>query len=321
MRIFIKIVLVALGLGLAGAGGWTAAVGFAYSDSGGRFARYKVPAGAELVGHTRRALRKIPAEFQEYRKYLKEDEYGMAIPLGGGGILIVLIGLVFVLNGVFRFKKKPKGAAGTVRGADSGVISDKLISDIRKETVDETAKKGGAVKKISIDDSLLDPEEEKFSEKLRDVGYLVQIAQGDLMPDDSPEVVRMFRPDLAEYLDLFEGSSTLELALQIVRAVILRHHRTKEDTTADQFKAQDDRINECERHTFARRFMPAKHKITSDMRAVIGKVYSVNEQAAVQQQFSGEAEDWADLSLRNAKDVLAAKTALETDASAPETAA
>lgn len=306
MRILLKIILVLIGFGLMGGGAWGVAVGFAYNNGKDHFAaRYEVPRGQELVRLTRKYIRVIP---KDYREHLKVSEHGMTYPLGAGGGLILFAGLIFLLNGFFRLK----GDSGPARQATAPVISDDIIRSMRQDVPAEEGEDGQSAETISIDDSALDGQEESLSEKLRDIGFLVQMSQGELDMETVPGVVQMFRPDLAKYLNLFEGRSSYQLAIQIINSVILRHHRTKEDTTADQFKAQDVRLNESENSTFARRYTPAKQKITTDeMRATVGKVYDLPDQAAMQKKFAGEVDDWTDMSLRNAKDVLAVKTALE----------
>ena len=317
MRILIKIIFVLGGIGLMGGGSWVSAVGIAHSNGEEVLTpRFELPLKKHVfpnvfafVRDSRDALKKIHPEF---RQHLSIPEYGMAIPLGGGGALAAFIGLILFLNGVFRFKAPVQEESSQT---DPYTVSDDIISSMRQEEPASGGEDGEGAEKISIDDSFLNEQEDSIADKLRDIGYLVQLAQGDLDSETALGTVQMFRPDLVKYLDMFEGKSTMQLALQIINSVILRHHRTKEDITADQFKVQDDRINECERATFARRYLPARNKITSDdMRAAVGKVYEVNEQAVIQKKFTGEAEDWADVSLRNAKEILTAKTSLDTAA-------
>lgn len=314
MRILLKIILMLIGLGLMGGGGMLAVAGFAYTDGESPLKSVReIPLKEEMreiVRDARGELRALPKEVQDY---LKISEHNMLVPLGGGGSLLAFIGLILFLNGAFRYKAAVRQEIEAKKNLAADVVSDEIVSNVRHE--EPAADGGGGGEKFAIDESFLEEEEDELTKKLRSIGFLVQLAQGDIDSESATGAIKVYRPDLVEYLDLFEGKSKTYLALQIINSVILRHRRVKDDITADQFQTQDTRINECERATFARRYMPAKNKITNDkIRATVGKVYDVNEQALVQQKFSGEAEDWRDLSLRTAKEELSAKTALEESA-------
>lgn len=307
MRIIAKILVILIGLGLTGVGGWMIQVGKAHDTNQYRWEIDRSIRGAEpLIRWAHDTLQKLP---KEHRDKLQINETGMLYPLGGLGGVAGVLGIIFLLNGIFRFKiDKYK----YVRKDDASRVSDELLGAVRGEAP-AAAGEDGKGDALSIDESLLDVEED-IAESMRDINYLVTISQGTVEPEICEHVIQMFRPDMKRYMHWFNEQSTDKLVHQILESVILRHHRQSESMTADQFQAQDARINECERQTFARRYMPAKQKITSgDMHEHVGKVFDLPDQAKVQQKFAGEADDWMDLSLRNVVDAMKTKTALETE--------
>lgn len=304
MKLIWRLFFGILGLALLVAGSWAAAVG--HSRSNGNYmlkARYETPlphAARALTRETRDMVSKLPAQ---YRAHLDLENKGMLYPLGGGGALLAFVGAIMLLNGIFRAREKVD--KGKVKAADETRVMDEVIA----ESVHDS---GGA--KFSIDENLMDVVTDE-DEELRDINHLVTLRQSDMQPELIPRIVRMFRPDLEKFLPMFNSEGEEKLAYQILESVILRHHRRSKDITADQFHAQDSRIIECERKAFCHRYMPPQHKIVSaEHREFLGKVYDPYTRSAIQKKVAGEADDWMDVSLRSAAEVLAAKTALEEPA-------
>ncbi|MGI9298732.1 MAG: hypothetical protein ACR2QC_12665 [Gammaproteobacteria bacterium] len=305
----VRLIMIFAGLALAAAGGWAAAIGFARDDGDYLWkVRYEVPypaAAKKFVAKTVvPALREIP---REHRGYLNLEESGLLYPLGGGGGFVAFVGLVLFLNGAFRrWKKKPEEDAGDK--VDTR-ISDSLIP--AKAAQPKTDAKTDA---ISIDEGII-KDGDTDEEKMRDINHLVTIRHSLMEPDVIALVVHTFRPDLEGYLPLFNEAGMEKLAQQVLDSVILRHRRLGKDITPDQFQVQDERIIECEREAFCHRYMPSKEKIDSDAaRQSVGKVYDSYTRSEIQKRVAGEADDWMDVSLRNAVEVLGAKTALEKTA-------
>ncbi|MGI9306535.1 MAG: hypothetical protein ACR2P5_04440 [Gammaproteobacteria bacterium] len=329
VRIFLGII----GISLMTVGWLTVEAGQAYSN-GANLRQATEPVGQfgqTIAGITRDALRELPE-----MAFLNVAEKGLTYPLGGLGGLVMFIGLICLLNAIFRFRENP---LEYVRKEESTTISGDMIGGLQtpvavapqveiaegaesgeggefgenadggKESGEKSADGGG----IAIDESALGvSEEDKTSALLRDINHLVKLSQSGVGEEMSVKVVKMFRPELSPFLGSFTPDSLEKLAHQMIDYVVLRHHRGREGITADQFQAQDIRMTECERATFARRYLPPKAKVVSDeVREAVGKVYDLQGQSVMQKKFSGEADDWADISLRNAKDILAQKTALE----------
>ena len=292
----IRIIVVLLGLAIMTLGTWIAITGYAYTDLSSP--NIKVPLGRELAIFTKKQLLNIPSDTRES---LKIKEHGLLYPLGGSGAIIIFIGFIVFTNGLFRKRKKVEFTAEE----SSSRVSEALF---KTPSTDEDKKESTI---FSIDEFFLD-DQEPIAEKLRDINYIVTISQSDIEDEVIPVVINSFRPELEPFIPIFNSGGLKALAHQILQVIILRHTRSKDSTTADQYKALDDRINECESKTFARRYMPSKEKITSDsIKLRVGKAYDLFEQSHIQKQTQGEASDWVDVSLRNATIVLVDKTSLE----------
>ena len=310
MRIFLKIVLFVIGAMLMLGGGFVAAVGYAHGDGNLRRPQLELPIykreAARFARDAERALRRSP-----HTEFLQVKKRGVLFPLGGGGLIVAFIGLICILNAIFRLK--PKEDEG-IREDDTRIADDLVKGDIRPAAVQPKAAEAAeaeaedgakAEAEIAIDESMLDDEKQDPFEAMRDINNLVTMSQGNLDAEQCERVVKMFRPDLLPHLPLFNLESMGYLAHQILESVIFRHQRQKKNITADQFQQQDKRVHELEGETFVRRYMPPPEKINSDrMREHVGRVYDIMRQGEIQKEFLGEAEDWADVSLRNAADVL-----------------
>lgn len=314
MGILFRLIIMLVGIGVAAGGGWVAWVGYADSvilEKPRALDEIPYPQQARrLVLETREVVRGIP---KEYRDHLNTQDHRMLYPLGGVGGFVCFIGLVIFLNGAFR-RKQPAWAEGKVdKTDDDNRISDELISSQQQAPAPAAA--GDDAAKISIDEAGLDVTEDE-AEKLRDVNYLVTIGQSDLESDTVKLIFHTFRPELERYIPLFNDEGAERFAHQILNSIILRHRRHSRDITPDQFQVQDQRITECERETVCHRYMPSPDKLKTDMHSDeakqhVGKVYDSYTRSSVQKNVSGEADDWRDVSLRNAVEVLSAKTALE----------
>ena len=310
MRIFLKIVLFVIGAALMLGGGFVAAVGYAHGDGNLRRPQLELPIykreAARFARDAERALRRSP-----HTEFLQVKKRGVLFPLGGGGLIVAFIGLICILNAIFRLKK-PKWDYRASEEDETRIADDLVKGDIRPAAAQPTAMdkaeaEDGAEAEagIAIDESMLDEEKQDPFEAMRDINNLVTMSQANLDADECERVVKMFRPDLLPHLPLFNLESMGYLAHQILESVIFRHQRQKKNITADQFQQQDKRVHELEGETFVRRYMPPPEKINSDrMREHVGRVYDIMRQGEIQKEFLGEAEDWADVSLRNAADVL-----------------
>lgn len=300
MRNLLKLSLVSTGLVLLVIGGYLVAVGLAYSTSYGLTAKFEIPHSASVKN---KALELTP---QNLKRQLDYKTKGLLYSLGGGGGILALIGFIFILNGIFRFNPDKHKYSRKNR---SSLISDNVIPAAAKPPAPSQTTSTAAP--VTIDDSLLNQEEDPF-EALRDINNLVTLNQGFIEQENRERVLQMFRPDLLEFVPKFNENAVEQLAHRILESIIMRHRRQLKEITADQFNVQDKRLNEIERATFARRYMPSANKINSPrIREIVGRAYDLQGQSELQKEFLGEAEDWMDVSLRNAKDVMSVKTALE----------
>ena len=309
MRIILRMMLIVIGLALAGGGVWAAAVGHAHSDKNYKYgSQYEVPGSKALIARVDTLLRKVPEEYRApLRGHLKIDERGMLYPLGGSGALVAFLGLILFLNGVFRKWSKKEKETRIVKEEEARIDASMIPTRA-------SAPQGAKADAISIDEGIIQDEEDP-DELMRDINYLVTISQGAIETELATRVVRTFHPDLEKFLPLFNEPGVERFAKQILSSVVLRHRRHSKDITADQFQSQDARITECEREAFCHRYMPARAKITNDeIRDSAGKVYDTHARAEIQKRDSGEADDWMDVSLRNAAEVLSAKSPSETAA-------
>ena len=297
MKKLLKSLIVGIGLVLVVTGGYFVAVGFAYSKDYARTAEFQVPYGNSVK---RQAVRLISPKLKKQINYRKT---GLLYPLVGGGGIIALLGFIFILNGIFRLNPDKHAYKRETR---SSTISDNLLQDSAK-----TSASASNAPATAIDDSLLDPEDDSFVD-LRNIKNLVTLNQGFINPEDCQRILKMFRSDLLEFVPKFNEDAVEQLSHRVLESIIMRERRQIKEITADQFKVQDRRLNEIERETFARRYMPLASKVTSPrMQEIVGRAYDLIGQSKLQKEFLGEAEDWVDVSLRNAKDVMSAKTTLE----------
>ncbi|MGU9950779.1 MAG: hypothetical protein ACNYPH_00385, partial [Gammaproteobacteria bacterium WSBS_2016_MAG_OTU1] len=234
---------------------------------------------------------------ESLRDHLRIYDHGLLVPMAAVGSLFALIGLILILNSLFRFKLDPNESLKSKK--ESNHISSDFIRSINPDASDEVAPPVATVRAgetISFDESMLDVEEDPF-EALRDVSNLVTMSQAYIEPRDSERIISMFRSDLLPYVHVvMDDQSMNRLAHQILESVIFRHKRQQEDITADQFQQQDKRVYESESETFLRRYMPAADKIRSaEMQECAGKTYDLVAQATVQKRFLSESEDWEDI--------------------------
>jgi hypothetical protein len=141
-------------------------------------------------------------------------------------------------------------------------------------------------------------------EDLLDINTLVSLSQSHLGQEECQRIMQMFRPDLLEHKEILSEESLHEITKRILESVILRHRRQEKDITSDQFRIQDRRLSEIEKGTVVRRYFPRDKDISPEAKKHVGKVYDFNMQSEIQQNYLSEADDWIDISLRNAKQVL-----------------
>lgn len=315
MRILLKMIFVLIGLGLMPLGGWLIAVGYADSTrvSGSQSARYSVQGDTQALRYLRPKIQKqLP---KDYKELLKLKEHGLLYPLGFGGGLIALMGLIFFSNGLFRFKAPNRNlqiydTVGKIKTAtaESSTVGKPSIS------IDETkfSENNGQQAAAPAEAAETAAAEYDDNDDIQDIKYLVSLLQSTLNSDEVKKIVTFYRRDILEFLPLFSEDGGNQLGHQIIQATILRHQRQRKDTTPDQFQIQDTRINQCESKSFARRYMPKTAPNTEHSTQAIGKVFDFHEQAQLQQKLGGESSDWMDVSLRNAHDVLTARPPTET---------
>lgn len=255
-----------------------------------------LPGETAVILTLRRTLRDNPS----LRKFFNTEEDGALQPLGLLGLIMLVTGAVMVISVIRRRVLEgdlsPVGDGdGEVEEVDMLISPGILMGDGDNRDLSDLGESLGHIIKY------------------REIHYMVSIAQGELDEEHSKLVIKIYRPDLVKYFELFSPHSLSALAIQVTRAVILRHHRQTKGTSAQQFRAQDDRIRQCENEVIARRYMPAsKHLVQDTMRGNLGKVFAMHEQDTLQQESGSESDEWMDLSLQNA--VVALSASVSQDA-------
>ncbi len=297
---FTKWVKQVAGILLILVGGYFGALGLANDTSKYRWEDDRLfadmPGEEEIITSFRRLVRDYP----DLSETFKTKKHGALLAFGGFGGIFGGIGFILFMVGSSRARRLvykeneddakylgPVGEefeeVGTL--VDAGILHEEASNERLSEI----------------------NEPEGLIVKYRAINYLVTLAQGDMGEEHARRMVKIYRPDMVKYLKHFSDHSVSALGLQIARAVILRHRRSEVGTSDQQFRAQDDRIRQCEHEVFIRRYMPpSDHRIKDGMKKNLGKVFALYEQDRLQHEFGGELDEWSDISLRNASEVLAA---------------
>ena len=210
-------------------------------------------------------------------------------------------------------EKKKKEAAAKAKGGAAAAPSmpeptgDANLDDMLKQqsggadvSVPSGDDSGGD--DVKIDTSILDDDEPDYT----DINVLVSLAHSYLEKPQRHNAVKNLRPDLLPHLKLLSEQAESAVVKQILDATIVRFKRSEKNITPDQFRLQDKNMNRLEREAICMRYMP-NHSVPDAYKDRVGKVFTMNEHSRLQQEMMSEADDWQELSLRNAVLVLSAK--------------
>ena len=153
-----------------------------------------------------------------------------------------------------------------------------------------------------MDTSILEDDDPDYT----DINVLVSLAHSYLEKPQRQNAVKNLRPDLLPHLKLLSEQAESAVVKQILDATIVRFKRSEKNITPDQFRLQDKNMNRLERESICMRYMPSGG-VPDSYKDRVGKVFTMNEHSRLQQEMMSEADDWQELSLRNAVLVLSAK--------------
>ncbi len=245
------------------------------------------------------------------RAALQMPDNGMLIPFAIVGALLFVLGVVFL----YSAKRMGDKRVQTMRESQ-GIKKEKAAISIEQLRGGESAKKkeepggggGGGESGLEIDMSALDLEHEL---DFTDINILVSLAHSALEQEQREKTLKALRPELLPYFPQMSELAAGAVVKQVLDCTIVRHKRAEKDITADQFRLQDDNMNKLERETIGMRFMPSDTASDGRMdekhRERVGKVFTMNEYAQLHQEMLTEADDWQDISLRNAIAVLGSR--------------
>ena len=241
-------------------------------------------------------MRKLP---YKVREGLNISRDGLLPSFGIGGSGLILISLVlFVLSTrkkVVAAKPKAKKKQYPKKQSEAQDAATKNKTDVK-----EGDKKAG----IEIDESWIDEGEDE-NDLFSDIEKVISLSHSAMEEDEIVMVLRKLNPDLLQFTDQLSLDVQERFTKQSLSIYIINAKRSEKSITPDQFRIQDVRMNELIRETIVRRFLPqSKGHLSETAVALIGNVYTLQEQAKIQQSTHSHAEDWRDMSVRNAVDVL-----------------
>ena len=203
-------------------------------------------------------------------------------------------------------KKKEAEAKAKAASAPGSDLPEPTGDADLDDMLKQSEKQGDAVvpsaEEVKVDTSILDDDEPDYT----DINVLVSLAHSYLEKPQRHNAVKNLRPDLLPHLKLLSEQAESAVVKQILDATIVRFKRSEKNITPDQFRLQDKNMNRLERESICMRYMP-NHSVSDAYKDRVGKVFTMNEHSRLQQEMMSEADDWQELSLRNAVLVLSAK--------------
>ena len=202
-------------------------------------------------------------------------------------------------------EEKAKAEAEAARAPGSDLpepTGDADLDDMLKQSETQGNEVIPSAEEVKVDTSILEDDEPDYT----DINVLVSLAHSYLEKPQRQNAVKNLRPDLLPHLKLLSEQAESAVVKQILDATIVRFKRSEKNITPDQFRLQDKNMNRLERESICMRYMPSGGAPDS-YKDRVGKVFTMNEHSRLQQEMMSEADDWQELSLRNAVLVLKAK--------------
>lgn len=223
-----------------------------------------------------REMRGLPYDL---RNSLHISSSGLIYSFGGGGVVLLVMGGILMLS-----SRKPT----VYRSYESAVPESKIKFE------------------PSPADSLLEEVEPAAGDDtFNDIRKIIALSHASLGESQSRQVFRVLKPELVPYQNMFTPDVADRMAKQILDHYIVNYRRSEAGMTPDQFRVQDEKMNELARETLCRRYLPpSAENVNAAERAIIGKVYTLTAQSRIQQETLTQSENWRDISLRNAVDIL-----------------
>ncbi len=211
--------------------------------------------------------------------------------LSPNGLYLAIVG--FVIAMVFfkislMFKKPPVEVK----------VTKSVVSNI---TTSGEVKKS---KQIVVNEDILeddDGDDDLFS----NIERVIALSHSVLTAADKKMLIDRLRPEFLPYESMFSEEVTEIIAKQILNHFIVKNKRAQIGIAPAQFRLQDQKMNEIERETICRRFLPKNTAaLTDEAKQSVGRILTVLYQAETQQSTMSQADDWVDMSLRNMVDIM-----------------
>ena len=318
--ILFGLLLMAAGLALLGVGAlWSGPDGALSGPfSGEPFVQGQI---APLVSPVLREI--ISLVPQGAREFVLFNQFGYLTTVGVVGIL------VFLLGGL-QLRNLPKAGPtrAVIRKSKEKVQSEvKRREEAKKAAADAgiptpaaaASAESGKPAPISLDADKLLAEEAKTGvfdglDETEKLNLMVSMFHAALETEQCRELLNLFRPQLANYMELYRADALTAVTKQALELEIIRRRRQQEGISPDQFRTFDNKIVELEREEICYRYLPANPGAAPDeAREHFGLVYDRFNHSAVQQKLRSEAGDWRGLSINNAVQVLAEKAPERAD--------
>ena len=325
--ILFGLLLMAAGLALLGVGAlWSGPDGALSGPfSGEPFVQGQI---APIVSPVLREI--ISLVPQGAREFVLFNQFGYLTTVGVVGIL------VFLLGGL-QLRNLPKAGPtrAVIRKSKEKVQSEvKRREEAKKAAADAgiptpaaaaASAESGKPATVSLDADKLLAEEAKTGvfdglDETEKLNLMVSMFHAALETEQCRELLNLFRPQLANYMELYRADALTAVTKQALELEIIRRRRQQEGISPDQFRTFDNKIVELEREEICYRYLPSNPGAAPDeAREHFGLVYDRFNHSAVQQKLRSEAGDWRGLSINNAAQVLAEKAPerADSDPSAP----
>ena len=315
LLILVGLILMLAGLALLGVGAlWSGPDGALSGPfSSEPFVRGEIAPAVSPILREISAL--LPREALDFAFF---GEFGYLTTVGVAGLLIFFCGGLILRN-------LPKSSARAVirknRDVVKGEVKKREEAKKAAQTVAQTAAKADpaspaspAAKAISAADEeklLGGPAKGGIFEGMDEdekTNHMVSLFHTALEEERCKELLELFRPKLAEYMELYRDDALSMLTKQALEMEIIRRRRQQEDISPDQFRTFDNKITELDREAVCYRYLPVSPDAApKEAREHFGLVYDRFNHSAVQQKLKSEASDWKGVSLSTAAEVLAAK--------------
>ena len=308
--ILVGIVMMLAGLAMAGVGVlWSGAEGeLSGPFSTSEFVRQTIaPAVSPILGTITSIIPRGILDFAFY------GQFGFLPTIGAVGVLIFLSGGLVLRNlpkassraVIRKSKDKVKSEVMQAQKSAAEADADAIFAPAAEQSEDGAPAKKAAVKMpagaaASGIFAGMD-EEEKTT-------HLISLSHAGLDKEKCAALLKEFRPKLIEHMDICREDALSMLTRQLLEIEIVRRRRQQENITPDQFRTFDEKITQLDRQAICYRYLPANpDSAPAEARKYFGLVYDRFNYSAIQQKLKSDADDWREVSVRTAEQVLGEK--------------